>query len=143
MTDRQADERRRNTAKKRNCVGLFLRQKIGNQGIGVPMPELMRRFEQGHIFHVLARPYVLQNGKPVRYGLAIRFFDRRKVRRGAFGLGVDGHAGGFRLLPTARLWRRKALAKAERLRAGADSPQHIQSGDGFVHVGPVPHRHPP
>ena len=115
----QTDDRRRNKAGKRSGGGLLLRQKIGNQGVGVAMPKLMRRFEQRHIVHVLARPSVLKNRKPVRNGLAIRFFDGRKVRRGAFGFGFDGHAGGLRLMPTARLRRRKALAKTKRLCAGA------------------------
>jgi hypothetical protein len=39
------------------------------------MAELVLRFQECHVFHVLALSYTVKNGKPMRNGLAIGLLD--------------------------------------------------------------------
>lgn len=59
---------------------------MGNQCIGMPMPELVLRLEQAHQLHVLEVACRPEDLEPVLDGLSVLLFDGRKVRGGALNL---------------------------------------------------------
>lgn len=60
--------------------GLFLRMVAGDQCIGMAVSNLVRGFEKGDLLHVLPVAYRIKEDAPMRHGLSISLFDRRKAR---------------------------------------------------------------
>jgi hypothetical protein len=63
-----------------------------HQRIGMAVAQLVLALEQGDLLHVFFVFHAVQNGQPVRDGLAVGLFDGWEVRRGAFEL-VCGRQG--------------------------------------------------
>lgn len=75
---------------------LFFRSHpVRHDGIGVAVAHAVLGLEPGHHFHVLHARARLEQVKPMRHGLTVFLFDRRKIRSGTLGFFRGGHNGFF------------------------------------------------
>lgn len=70
----------------RACQCLPLGEKVGHQGIRVPMSHFVPRLEQAHEFHVLEFTGLSQNLHPMRNRFAVGLLNRWEVLGWAFDL---------------------------------------------------------
>jgi hypothetical protein len=58
---------------------LLLREEGRNQGVRMPVSDLVLDFEEVDEFHVLQRARTLENFHPMRYWFGVSLFDGREI----------------------------------------------------------------